>query len=331
MLCSGKVRLGSSERNRSSKLPAIVAGNDQGSVFLRRLRLGWYLQILVRFVCRLHFLLVICDGVGPWVESRQIPLIHPSPGPTYLSIDYGFGNSSAAAGMYAIHPNGTVFKTRERVERKMSALEFAKRICKDGFPKAEYPVQGPQTPWLKKLKARDPEKPRMSFCVMDPAMDQHHGTRKSVYTMISEVMSEHDIGSIKGAHDPAGNAQVLYNGLSNKLCILTRESSDLPLSYRSISSRIVDERKAIKKIHGVWEDDVYDETAQAYNTWRQNSEKPARTALQDELAQMRKDGMDESSLARIAWNREQAILSEERTKAKAIRLSRSLDPPARKP
>ena len=247
----------------------------------------------------------------------------------FISIDYGYGNSAAAAGGYAINPNGTVFKTRERVERKMPALKFARCLCKDGFDRVDYPSQAPQATWLKKLKARDPEKPRMSFCVMDPAMDQHHGTGKSVYTVISEVMAEHGVGSIKAAHDPAGNAQVIYNGLANKGLVLTRDSAELPLSYRAISSRIVDERKAVKKIHGAWEDDVYDESAGGYNTWRENSEKPARTALQEELAQLRKDGADETTLARLAWQREKAIQAQERQSAKGVRLSRALDIPTR--
>jgi len=238
----------------------------------------------------------------------------------FLAIDYGFGNSAAAAGMYAISPNGTVFKTRERVERKMAALKFAKCMCKDGFQKVDYPFQGPQTNWLKKLKPRDPEAPRMSFCVMDEAMDQHRGTGKSIYDVMSEVFAEHGIGSMKAAHDPAGNAQVLYNGLANKGLVLTRDSADLSLAYRSLSSRIVDERKAVKKIHGAWEDDVYDETSYAYNTWRQNSEKPARTALAEELAQMKKDGVDDTTLARIAWQREQALQKEEKKKGKGIKL-----------
>jgi hypothetical protein len=170
----------------------------------------------------------------------------------------------------------------------------------------------------------------MSFCVMDEAMDQHRGTGKSIYDVMSEVFAEYGIGSIKAAHDPAGNAQVLYNGLANKGIILTRDSADLSLTYRAISSRIVDERKAVKKIHGAWEDDSYDETSYAYNTWRENSEKPARTALQEELAQMRKEGMDETSLARIAWQRELAIQSKEKDKSKGIRLTREIGAPARK-
>lgn len=247
----------------------------------------------------------------------------------FISIDYGYGNSSAATGLYAINPNGVVFKTRERIEQKMAALKFAKCICKDGFKAAEFPKQGPQENWLKKLKPRDSEKPRMSFCVMDEAMDQHRGTGKSVYDVMAEVFAEYGIGSIKAAHDPAGNAQVLYNGLANKLCVLTRDSADLPLTYRSIASRIVDERKAVKKIHGAWEDDNYDETSYAYNTWRQNSEKPERTALADELAQMRNEGVDETTLARIAWQREQAIQKKEKEQSKGIRLSRDLSTPSR--
>lgn len=246
-----------------------------------------------------------------------------------ISIDYGYGNSSAAAGMYAISPNGVVFKTRERIESKMPALKFAKSICRDGFRQAEFPKQGPQENWLKKLKPRDPERPRMSFCVMDEAMDQHRGTGKSVYDVIAEVMAENGIGSMKAAHDPQGNAQVLYNGLANRLCVLTRDSVDLPLSYRSIASRIVDERKAVKKIHGAWEDDSYDETSYMYNTWRQNSEKPARTALAEELSQMRKDGMDETSIARIAWNRELEIQKSEKKAMGGIRIGRNLSAPKR--
>lgn len=242
----------------------------------------------------------------------------------FMGIDYGYGNSAAAAGMYATHPSGRVYKIRERVERKMSAQNFALSLVQKGFTPTDFPKQGQQAHWLTKLKARDPERPRVSFCVMDEAMDQHHGTGKSVYRVISEVLAEHGIGSIKWSHDPQGNAQVLYNGLANKGLVLTRESADLPMSYRSLSSRIVDERKAVKKIHGAWEDDVADETMGAYNTWRQNSEKPSRTALSDELEQMRKEGIDETTLARIAWTREQKIQAEEKKAQGGIRLGRKL-------
>lgn len=231
--------------------------------------------------------------------------------------------------MYAINMNGVVFVTRERIEAKMSAVNFAKAIVKNGFQSVDYPKQGPQENWLKKLKARDPEKPRMAFCVMDSAMNQHRGTGKSIYELMADVFAQYNIGSIEAAHDPQGNAQVLYNQLANRLTVMTRESMGLPLTYRSLSTRTVDKRKAVTKIHGAWEDDCHDSISYGINTWRQNSEKPARTALADELAQLRKDGMDETSLARIAWQKEQAIAKKEREQAKGVQLSRRLSPPSR--
>lgn len=247
----------------------------------------------------------------------------------FWGIDYGYGNSSAAAGMYAINPNGVVFKTRERIELKMPAKKFALALCRDGFPATPFPKQGPQQNWLKKLKTRDPERPKISFCVMDQAMDQHKGTGDSVYGVMSKVFAEYGIPSLKASHDPMGNAQVLHNGLSNNLLVLTRDSADLSLTYRSLSSRIVDDRKAVKKIHGAWEDDCHDETSYSINTWRENSEKPAKTALAEELAQLKKDGADETTLARIAWQRTQKIEKEEKQRAKGVQLSRGVGIPRR--
>ena len=57
----------------------------------------------------------------------------------FISIDYGYGNSAAAAGMYTVAPSGKVFKVRERVARKMPSKELAERICKDGFAASDDP------------------------------------------------------------------------------------------------------------------------------------------------------------------------------------------------
>jgi hypothetical protein len=44
-------------------------------------------------------------------------------------------------------------------------------------------------------------------------------------------------------------------------------------------------------------------------------------ALEEELDQMRKDGMDETSLARHAWQRNQQLRTEERKASRGIALS----------
>jgi len=277
-----------------------------------------------------------CNAEGLYFDFMRPEMVVPyaTIGDTWYwnhfwSIDYGFGNSAAAAHLYAINPNGIVFVTRERIERKMGAKEFALRLCKNGFGSTDFPRQGAQDNWLRKFSQRDPESPRMSFCVMDEAMDQHRGTGKSIYGVMAEVFGEYGVGSIKAAHDPAGNAQVLYNGLANGLCVLTRDSADLSLTYGAISSRTVDERKAVKKIHGDWNDDCYDSLSYGFNTWRQNSEKPARTALQEDLARMRKEGVDETTIARLAFQREKEIQAKEKKQAKGVRLGRSLDAPGK--
>jgi hypothetical protein len=217
----------------------------------------------------------------------------------FLSIDYGFGNSSAAAGQYSVPEHGSIFKTRERVEKKMGSVNFAKAICTEGFPAGENnPAQA----------AWDPERPRFSFVVIDSANDQHTGTGKSNFELMAEVFAEWGIPCIKAAKDPMGNAQNLYNGLSNQAIVLT----DLaPKTFTSLSSRTIDDRKAVKKIHGDPLDDVYDETSYGFNTWISEGVKPARTKLQEELDQMRKAGTDETSVARYAWQQEQAIRQQE--------------------
>lgn len=235
----------------------------------------------------------------------------------FISIDYGYGNSAAAAGMYAIAPTGQVFKIRERAERKMNSKEFARRICKDGFPDGTDPKMPPQQAWLKKYRPRDPETPRMLFALFDPANDQHTGTGKSNYQQMAEIFHAAGVPTLLGAHDPMGNAQNLYNGLANSLLAIT---SACPYTFNTLTSRTIDDRKAVKKEKGNPQDDIYDETSYGWNTWQSAPTKPERLKLQEELDQMRKDGTDETSIARYAWKREQDLRVQERSGEKGIAL-----------
>lgn len=236
----------------------------------------------------------------------------------FISIDYGYGNSAAAAGLYTIAPSGVVYKIRERVERKMNSVVFAKCICEDGFPEGTNPPMPKQGAWLQKLRPRDPEKPRMLFAMCDPANDQHTGTGESNYEQMAQVFRKHGVGMILGAHDPMGNAQKLYSGLSNRSLVIT---TACPFTFRTLTSRTVDERLAVKKEKGNPQDDVYDETSYAWNTWMSESVKPKRQALQEELDELRRGGMDETSLARYAWKREQELRAEEQREGRGIALS----------
>lgn len=174
----------------------------------------------------------------------------------FISIDYGYGNSAAAAGLYTIAPSGVVYKVAERIEKKMHSKEFARRIVKDGFTQCHNPRQGPSEAWTKKLRPRDPEGPRILWAQFDPANDQHTGTGKSNYQIMGEVFNEAGIPTILSAHDPMGNAQSLYGGLANHELVIT---TACPYTFNTLTSRVVDERKAVKKEKGNPQDDCYDE------------------------------------------------------------------------
>lgn len=237
----------------------------------------------------------------------------------FISIDYGFGNSSAAAGMYTISPLGRVYKTRERDEPKMPLHQFIERLCTKGF---EATVRAPrQAAWLNKLRDGDPERPKVLYTVVDSANDHHDGVGKSQFEMIAEIFSKHGIPCIKcggESKDSQASAQNLYNGMATSQLMLT---SAVPRTYKSLSSRVIDERRAIKKKRGDALDDILDETRYGYNTWIEQSEMPKRMALEGELEKLRKGGLDETSLAHYRWKKERELEAAERRQGMGIPLS----------
>jgi hypothetical protein len=126
-------------------------------------------------------------------------------------------------------------------------------------------------------------------------MDQHHDVGKSNFEQMAEVFAEYGVTCIYAHKSPADNAQVLYTGLSSFHIVLT---SAMRKTFNSISTRIIDERHAVKKIHGDELDDLYDMLSYAYNTWVLESVKPDLMKLQESLEKMRLAGADATALAR---------------------------------
>jgi len=238
-----------------------------------------------------------------------------------ISIDYGFGNSSAAAGMYAVSPLGRVYKTRERDEPKMPLKNFIEGICEKGFEATERAPR--QAAWLSKLNDGDPEPPKVLYAVDDTADDKHAGQGESVYDMMSRMFAKHGIPTIKcggESKNSQASAQNLYNGLASLSLVITNAC---PRTYKSLSSRVIDERMAIKKQRGDPLDDVLDETRYFYNTWIEQSVMPRRMALEEELEKMRKGGLDETSLAHYRWKKERDLEAAERREGMGIPLAGS--------
>lgn len=203
----------------------------------------------------------------------------------FISIDYGYGNSHAAAGRFSVDEYGRVFGTGELVEKKMGAVDFAKKVCEL---------------WIKPLMGE--ERPRMLFVTMDPAMDSHDDTGESVFEKMEKVFNSYGVACIKSHKSPADNAQVLYNGLTDRLIILT---DAMKQTFTSLQTRVIDERRAVKKIHGDPLDDLYDMVSYAYNTWLVEAVKPERLKMLERVKAMRESGADPTAIAR--WSLAEAV------------------------
>lgn len=219
-----------------------------------------------------------------------------------VSIDYGYGNSAAAAGLYAIDDNGRAFGVGEILEKKMGARDFARKVAET---------------WMKPKLGDQPR--RFQFVCMDSAMDQHHDIGKSNFEIMAEVFAEYGVHCIKSHKDPADNAQNLYTGLADQNLIVT---SGMPQTFNSVSTRIIDERKAVKKIHGDALDDLYDQIAYFWNTWIVESIKPDRLKLAESLEKMREAGADATALARRSMMETKKIEAKERERGKGLPLRR---------
>ncbi len=198
----------------------------------------------------------------------------------FISIDYGYGNSSAAAGLFSVDPNGRVFGTGELVEKKMGSVDFAKKICEM---------------WITPKMGE--ERRRMLFVTVDPANDNQDGTGETNFEMMEKVFAAHGVGTIKSHKNPVDNAQKLYHGLSNRLLVMT---GTMPRTFNSLASRVIDERRAVKKVHGDPADDLYDMVAYAYNTWLAEAVKPERMKIMERVEKMRAEGADATDIVRYS-------------------------------
>ena len=218
----------------------------------------------------------------------------------FISIDYGYGNSHAAAGLFTVDENGRVFGIGELTEQKMISKEFAEKICEM---------------WIKPKMGDDRRK--ILFATIDPANDNEDGTGETNYDIIAGVFAKYGVSLIKSHKDPFDNAQKLYTGLAGRELILT---SAMAKTFNSVATRVIDERRAVKKIHGDPDDDRYDMVAYAYNTWLVEAVKPERLKMMERVKKMRTDGIDETSIARWALQEAHRIAQKEKQTAQGIPL-----------
>lgn len=201
----------------------------------------------------------------------------------YIGIDYGYGNSAAAAGLYcispptALFPQGQHFKIDEFWAREMLSDEFARACCQrfcqslGGSPR------------------------KIVAAYIDPANNKHDGTGRSNMEIMNEEFMKHDIPLLPASNDPLGGSMNLARMLASGQLVLT---DGCPDTYKSLSSRMhdLDRPGCYKKVKGDFLDDLADETRYATNTWTEDSIAPRDVQINAQLEEMRKEGLDAHSL-----------------------------------
>lgn len=205
-----------------------------------------------------------------------------------ISLDFGFGKSAAAAGLFSItepherFPAGRIFELGTIVEKRMEATEFAREVCERFIAQS---VGGQQR--------------RIVGIYLDPSNFKHIGTGPSVAQQMQEVFNQYgNFNIIPASNDRVAGWQMMYRLLKNGQFVLTRCNKGKSLIFESLSTRMHHDKLSgdLQKVAGDELDDVADMARYAILTWFESSAMPREVKIETKLNEFREQGMDENSI-----------------------------------
>ena len=191
--------------------------------------------------------------VLPWAEIRgQWWDSH------FISIDYGFGRSSAAAHLHVCLQDGRIVTICEMVLKHTSAYDFAHELVR------RFDLKG---------EAALGQRRNVVVVYQDPANKSQTGTGHSVRDQINEVLAECNLGAIDGSNDRIGGWQLMYQLLGRGHWLIADTCTQL---ISAIPSRVHDPKKPgdLLKVGGDPLDDVMDSARYGLYSWITAAEKP---------------------------------------------------------
>jgi hypothetical protein len=158
----------------------------------------------------------------------------------FISIDYGFGKSSAAAYLHVKLQTGQIRTIAEIVESKVPAEDFGKMVA-DAFVKPLY--QGQQR--------------RVCAVFLDPSNFKDIGDGHTIADQLQDQFSPYNIGVIRASNDRQGRWQLMYTDLKTGNWAV---ADTCPKLCDAIPSRMHDPKKTgdIIKVIGDPLDDAMD-------------------------------------------------------------------------
>jgi hypothetical protein len=175
----------------------------------------------------------------------------------FISIDYGFGRSSAAAHMHVCLQDGTMLTVGEMVLQHTSAYDFANELVR------RFDLNG----------KTNGQRRNVVVVYQDPANKSQTGTGHSVRDQVNEVLAECKLGAIDGSNDRIGGWQLMYQMLARGQWLI---ADTCPQLIAAIPSRVHDPKKPgdLLKVGGDPLDDVMDSARYGLYSWVTAAEKP---------------------------------------------------------
>ena len=204
----------------------------------------------------------------------------------FISIDYGFGNSSAAAHLHVRTQDGRIKTIEEIVVAHMLACDFAKEV-----------VQRFVNPTI------EGQRRNIVAVYLDPSNFKYIGDGSSIANQINEVLEDYGLGVLEASNDRVGGWQLMYRRLQRGEWQI---ADTCPKLIQALPSRMHDEKKSgdLIKVPGDPLDDVADCARYGIYTFITKSEKPWELELREELAPMAAQGDLTSCL--IRWQQRKA-------------------------
>jgi len=184
----------------------------------------------------------------------------------WISIDYGFGRSSAAAYLHVCLPDGRIVTLAEIVEKHMPVYEFAAAIIR------RFDLDGAH---------QNGQRRNIEAVFQDPANKSQTGAGHSVRDQINEVLAEYDLAAIDGSNDRIGGWQLLFQLLARGQWLI---ADTCPLLIAAIPSRVHDPKRPgdLIKVGGDPLDDAMDAARYGIYSFITASEKPPELVLQEQ-------------------------------------------------
>jgi hypothetical protein len=231
----------------------------------------------------------------------------------FLSIDYGFGRSSAAAHLHVCLQDGKIVTIGEMILKHASAYDFANELVR------RFDLDG-------KVNG---QRRNIVVVYMDPANKSQTGTGHSVRDQVNEVLDGCDLAAIDGSNDRIGGWQLMYQLLARGQWQI---ADTCPQLIAAIPSRVHDPKKPgdLLKVGGDPLDDAMDSARYGLYSWVTAAEKPLqirRAEMAGHFAgKLHDPGMSESERSAIATSamfRHAQLTAEESWRGDPVRVGKA--------